>query len=178
TWRVRASASARPSCCWRWPGWRPRSTGSGGRAARRRPPGRSAAPPERAARAGRPSALRRLRRIRPRVGRGLLGLVGLVVAALLLRPAVAVAAGVVGPGRQVGVGDAMLAALVVLEPHRVLVDLGTSHRQHALAGLELGPRRRQLLMVLAVGGQLVGEAAQQPPARARDLARVERELLL
>src|SRR5262252_7543230 len=112
------------------------------------------------------TSVARLGWIRPGIGRGFSGGFGRLVAVpvLLLRSAVAVAAGVVGAGRKLGVGDAMLAALVVPEPHRFLVDLGAGDSEHALSRLELGARRRQRLVVLAVRGQLVGEAAQQPSA--------------
>src|SRR5213593_4305713 len=89
---------------------------------------------------------------------------------LLILAAVAITALVVGAGRQVGVGDAMLAAFVVTDPHRLLVDLGARDHAHSLAGAELGADRRKLGGAVAVLGQLVGEAAHQTAACARNLA--------
>src|SRR5436190_2202853 len=103
---------------------------------------------------------------------------GPVARGLRLLPAVAVAALVVGPGRQVGHADAVLAALVVANHHRLRVDLGTQHRHRALPGAEHGADRRQALCAVAVLGQLIRQAAHEPPARARDLAGVQGELLL
>src|SRR5262249_36108214 len=95
----------------------------------------------------------------------------------LLLAAVAVAALVVGTGRQVGVCDAVLGALVVTHPHHFLVELGARDGDHAAPGAEGAAHRGNALGAVAVLHQLVGEAAHQPPACARDLAGVERELL-
>src|SRR5256885_2147601 len=99
-------------------------------------------------------------------------------AGLRLLSAVAVAALVVRPGGQIGERDPVLAAFVVADPDRFLVDLGAQHRHRALAGAEHGAHRRQPLGAVAVLGQLVGEATHQSPAGPRDLPGVERELLL
>src|SRR5690349_6599684 len=99
-------------------------------------------------------------------------------AALLLRTAAAVAALVVRAGWQVVVRDPVLAAFVIAHPDGFLERLGAGDGADTLAGRELGADGGQALGAVAVLRELVGEAAHEPAAGARDLARVQRQLLL
>src|SRR5262249_14812106 len=96
----------------------------------------------------------------------------------LLLPARAVAALVVRPGRQLVVGDLVLGAVVIAHPHRLAIGVGAGHGHRALAGADLRAHRRHLCRAVAILRQLVGQAAHEAPAGARDLARVQGQVLL
>src|SRR5439155_28978 len=101
-----------------------------------------------------------------------------VPAALRALAARAVAALVVGPGRELVVSDAVFGTLIVPDPDRLAEEIGPRDHHLPLSGLEFGPDRRHAVRGLAVARELVGEAAHEPPAGAGDLAGIERELLV